>query len=124
MRRVHSRDTKPELVVRRLVSSMGLRYRLHSKSLSGHPDLVFGRLHKVIFVHGCFWHGHYCPAATLPESNKEYWEAKRSRNVIRDKRVLRALRRAGWKALVLWECEVKKEKARKRIARFLTEGEK
>ncbi|MGA2987636.1 MAG: DNA mismatch endonuclease Vsr [Terriglobia bacterium] len=99
MRRVRSKHTKPEVLVRKLVSSMGFRYRLHSDRISGHPDLAFSRLRKVIFVHGCFWHGHHCPAGTLPGSNADYWIAKRIRNLARDRRTRRALRREGWKSL-------------------------
>ncbi|MGA2983705.1 MAG: DNA mismatch endonuclease Vsr [Terriglobia bacterium] len=103
MRRVRSRDTKPELFIRQLVSEMGFRYRLNSKTLPGHPDLVFRRLHKVIFVHGCFWHLHSCEAANQPASNRAYWEEKRLRNVARDRRAQAKLRRSGWKSLVVWE---------------------
>lgn len=119
MRHVCSKDTKPELVVRHIVSKMGFRYQLNSKLLPGHPDLVFNRLRKVIFVHGCFWHGHSCKAATLPVSNREYWKTKRHKNEARDKRARRRLREAGWKCLVVWECDAKSEKAQARIRKFL-----
>ncbi|MGH9359168.1 MAG: very short patch repair endonuclease [Terriglobia bacterium] len=119
MRRVPSRDTKPERLVRSVVSRMGFRYRLHSKHIQGCPDLVFRRLHKVIFVHGCFWHGHNCKAGALPSSNIDYWKAKIGRNVSRDKRTQRALHRQGWNALVVWECAAKSDKTRERIRRFL-----
>src|ERR1017187_5923849 len=99
MRRVRSEHTKPEVLVRKIVSSMGFRYRLHSDKISGHPDLAFSRLHKVIFVHGCFWHGHWCPAGTLPASNTDYWNAKRIRNLAREKRTRLALLRTGWESL-------------------------
>jgi DNA mismatch endonuclease (patch repair protein) len=122
MRRVRSKDTKPEIAVRALVSDMGFRYRLHSEKLSGHPDLVFSRLHKVIFVHGCFWHGHSCRAADLPASNRDYWRAKRTRNEKRDTRVRKELRQLGWKSLVVWECEVNANGTRNRIRRFLEGG--
>jgi len=120
MRRVRSKHTKPELLVREIVSSMGFRYRLHSETISGHPDLAFSRLHKVIFVHGCFWHGHRCPAGALPASNTEYWNVKRNKNLARDKRTQQALRRAGWKSLVIWECQVKTDTTRERISKFLS----
>jgi DNA mismatch endonuclease (patch repair protein) len=87
MSRVHSKDTQPELFVRALVHSMGYRYRLHQKKLAGCPDLVFARRKKVIFVHGCFWHRHGCPAATLPKSNRNYWELKQNRNAARDQKI-------------------------------------
>ncbi|MGH9407691.1 MAG: very short patch repair endonuclease [Terriglobia bacterium] len=105
MRRVRSKDTTPEIAVRRLVSAMGFRYRLHSKTLTGHPDLVFSRLRKAIFVHGCFWHGHSCRSADLPASNRAYWKGKRARNASRDRRARRGLRGAGWKLSVLREYE-------------------
>jgi DNA mismatch endonuclease (patch repair protein) len=104
MRRVRSENTKPEMSVRRLVHAAGFRYRLHDKSLPGSPDLVFSTRRKVIFVHGCFWHGHGCEAGNLPSSNTEYWQAKHNRNLVRDRLSLRALSRHGWRALVIWEC--------------------
>lgn len=119
MRRVHSKGTAPEVAVRRLVSAMGFRYRLHSEKLCGRPDLVFGPLRKVIFVHGCFWHGHSCPAANLPASNRTYWYRKRRRNLDRDRAVKRELRRLGWKSLVVWECQIKAPRTKYRIRAFL-----
>lgn len=107
MRRVRSKDTTPELLVRRAVHSLGFRYALHGKSLVGHPDLVLKRLRTVIFVHGCFWHGHSCPGAELPASNRSYWETKQTRNRLRDTRSIRALRKMGWKVLVIWECQTR-----------------
>jgi DNA mismatch endonuclease (patch repair protein) len=121
MRRIRSEDTKPEIVIRRLVSGMGFRYRLHSKTLSGHPDLVFSRLHKVIFVHGCFWHGHSCRAADLPASNQTYWRGKRARNVKRDRKIRRELHRLGWESLVVWECQINANRTRSRIRRFMAD---
>jgi len=111
MRRVRSEDTRPEVAVRKLVSSLGFRYRLHSKALLGHPDLVFSRLHKVIFVHGCFWHGHSC-SGKLPSSNQAYWRTKRAKNVNRDRRIRRELHRLGWKSLLVWECQIRAERTR------------
>lgn len=102
MSRVRSKDTRPELLVRRLVHSMGYRYGLHSQRLPGCPDLVLARHKKVIFVHGCFWHRHHCTAATLPSSNREYWEFKQNRNAARDRKNIRTLRAAGWKVLIIW----------------------
>ncbi len=120
MRRVRSENTKPEMLVRRLVHNMGLRYRLHKKSLPGSPDLVFSSRCKVIFVHGCFWHGHRCEAGRLPASNAKYWQGKRDRNVVRDRRNLRALAETGWSALVIWECELRDvERTRERLTEFL-----
>jgi DNA mismatch endonuclease, patch repair protein len=105
MRQVRSRDTVPEMIVRRLVFGMGYRYRLHSKDLPGKPDLVFPKRKKVIFVHGCFWHGHEgCKRARLPGTNREYWSAKIERNLKRDQQTLLQLSSLGWKSLVIWEC--------------------
>src|SRR5690606_3067519 len=107
MRAVKSRDTKPELVVRRLLHGMGYRYRLHRPDLPGKPDIVFTSRRKVIFIHGCFWHGHDCPrGARVPATNTAYWIAKIGRNVTRDQKSLAELADAGWAALVLWECEL------------------
>lgn len=107
MRAVKSRNTKPELIVRHLLYSMGYRYRLHQPGLPGVPDIVFLGRRKVIFVHGCFWHGHVCSrGARVPASNTEYWTAKIGRNVARDRDTLAQLADSGWAALVLWECEL------------------
>jgi DNA mismatch endonuclease (patch repair protein) len=100
-RKVHA----PELIVRRLVHGTGHRYRLHDSKLPGCPDLVFPRLRKIIIVHGCFWHMHTCGRCRIPASRQDYWLTKLGRNAVRDKITLRALRRAGWKVLVVWECQ-------------------
>lgn len=108
MRLVRSKDTGVELKVRSLVYGMGYRYRLHSKDLPGKPDLVFASRKKVIFVNGCFWHGHkLCKRARIPDANREYWGAKIARNVQRDQEHLVALRTLGWRSLVVWECELR-----------------
>ncbi|MGN6423010.1 MAG: very short patch repair endonuclease [Asticcacaulis sp.] len=110
MRAVKSKDTTPELRVRRLLHGMGYRYRLHRRDLPGHPDLVFAGPRKVIFIHGCFWHGHDCRrGARVPKTNAHYWTAKIGRNRDRDARALNALAEQGWRVLVLWECELKDE---------------
>jgi len=107
MRAIKSRDTQPELIVRRLAYSMGYRYRLHRKDLPGKPDLAFPGRRKVIFVHGCFWHCHDCGrGARLPATNKAYWKEKLERNKARDLAALKALTALGWKVKVLWECEL------------------
>jgi DNA mismatch endonuclease, patch repair protein len=121
MRRVRSVDTKPELKIRRMIHAMGFRYRLYDKDLPGRPDLVFPSRRKAIFVNGCFWHGHDCEAAKLPATNVKYWRGKRDRNVARDRRNLKAIAETGWRALVVWECELRKpERTRKKILTFLT----
>lgn len=108
MGRVRAIGTKPEMLVRRLAHSQGYRFRLHHDRLPGRPDLVFPRHRKVIFVHGCFWHQHgRCVKATIPASNSDFWERKLSRNVERDRENVAALRRIGWQAFVIWECETR-----------------
>src|ERR1039458_246842 len=104
---IRCKDTKPEISIRQMVFALGHRYRLHVSDLPGKPDLVFSRLRKVIFVHGCFWHRHpRCPMARLPKSKLEFWLPKLSENRRRDQRVIRKLRSDGWKVLVVWECQL------------------
>lgn len=121
MQRVHSVGTKPEMVVRRLVFGLGYRYRLHRSDLPGKPDLVFATRRKVIFVHGCFWHGHNCKSGQKrPQTNREYWEQKLERNRQRDDEHIRTLIQSGWMVLVIWECEIKyKESLLEMIVGFL-----
>ena len=107
MSKIRSGNTKPEMIVRRLLHRAGYRYRLHRKGLPGNPDLVFGSRRKLIFVHGCFWHQHDCLAGRKPQSNTGYWHAKLARNVERDARNEQQLRAAGWSVLTIWECELK-----------------
>lgn len=107
MRAVKSRNTEPELKVRRLIHGMGYRYRLHGSHLPGNPDLVFGPRRKVVFVHGCFWHGHNCKRGDrIPKTNRTYWRKKIETNRQRDIQNLKSLQRIGWQALVVWECEI------------------
>lgn len=124
MGRVRSRDTTPEMAVRRLVHSLDFRYRLHDRRLPGTPDLVFPGRKRVIFVHGCFWHRHpRCKKASTPSTNVDFWSAKFDANRLRDKRKIRELQRLGWKALVVWECETRKpEKLKERLRRELEKG--
>lgn len=120
MRAVKGKDTGPEMAVRRLVHGMGYRYRLHRKDLPGNPDLVFGPRRKVIFVHGCFWHGHRCKRGDrTPKENRDYWQKKIARNLKRDREHLKALKGAGWRVLVVWECEIKKATLASGLRRFL-----
>lgn len=121
MARVRSRDTRPEMVVRRLIFSLGYRYRLHAKDLPGRPDLVFRNRRKVIFVHGCFWHRHHnCALSRLPKSRQEFWIPKLKGNKERDDKNLGELRRRGWGVMTLWECQLSKpERLAGRIRRFL-----
>lgn len=124
MRRIRSKDTKPELLVRRLVYGMEFRYRLHRKDLAGKPDLAFLGKRKAIFVHGCFWHGHdamECRDGRAPKSNEEYWNPKLARNKERDAAHLTALQASGWEVLVIWECELKDiDHLRGRLSDFLS----
>ena len=121
MRAVKSRDTKPEMRVRRLLHRAGYRYRLHAADLPGAPDIVFRGRRKAVFVHGCFWHGHHCRrGARMPATNVEYWRRKIGRNVERHARNLETLAADGWTVLTLWECELKDETAlRARLEEFL-----
>lgn len=108
MRAVKGKDTSLEMRVRRLVHSIGYRYRLHRKDLPGKPDLVFPARRKVIFVNGCFWHQHDCPRGSrTPKANRDYWSRKLERTKNRDRTNLARLRDDGWDALVVWECEAK-----------------
>ncbi|UNK39842.1 very short patch repair endonuclease [Shinella sp. H4-D48] len=128
MSRIRAKDTRPEMVVRRLAHSMGYRYRLHRKDLPGKPDLTFGPRRKIIEVRGCYWHAHvrYDPkcweARSEAKSNQAYWGPKMDRNVERDRKNLAALEAAGWKVLVIWECELRDlEAVRTRVSDFLGE---
>ena len=108
MRQVRSKDTSPELKVRKALTAMGLRYRLHRRDLPGAPDIVMPGRRLALFVHGCFWHGHDCArGARVPKANQDYWLAKIGRNRDRDARNLAALAALGWTVVVLWECEMK-----------------
>jgi DNA mismatch endonuclease (patch repair protein) len=119
---VRSTGSKAEMSVRRISHAMGYRFRLHRRDLPGTPDLVFPRLKAVIFVHGCFWHQHSCPAGNrIPKSRIDFWTKKLEGNVARDRRNLHELRRGGWRVLVVWECQVVSiEKLASRIRRFLS----
>ncbi|HVZ06567.1 very short patch repair endonuclease [Rhodopila sp.] len=107
MSRIRGRDTKPEMLLRRQLHAAGLRFRLHASGLPGRPDMVFPRHRAAIFVHGCFWHGHNCPLFKLPSTRAEFWSAKISGNRDRDFRTIAALREAGWRVLIVWECSLK-----------------
>lgn len=109
MSRVRSKDTSPELLVRRVAHAQGLRFRLHRKDLPGHPDLVFPKHNVAMFVHGCFWHRHPgCPKASLPKSRTEFWQSKFDRNVKRDANATAELQALGWTVLTIWECQTKR----------------
>lgn len=122
MAAVKSTDTTPELIVRRLVHALRYRYRLHVRELPGTPDLVFPRLRKIILVSGCFWHMHGCGRCRIPQTRRRYWLAKLARNSARDRRTRRALNKAEWQVLVVWECQTRTsglERLRSKIQTFL-----
>jgi DNA mismatch endonuclease (patch repair protein) len=122
MRRVKGRDTTPELTVRRALTRLGARYRLHRKDLPGKPDIVLPGRRLALFVHGCFWHGHDCArGARVPKQNRDYWVAKVGRNVARDVKTREALEGAGWRVETIWECELKDPEAlKRRLERLLS----
>ncbi|MFH0825096.1 MAG: very short patch repair endonuclease [Pseudomonadota bacterium] len=118
MSKVKGANTRPELLVRSILHRMGFRFRLHRKDLPGRPDIVLPRLRKVIFVHGCFWHGHEgCPRAARPACNQEFWDRKLSGNLERDRRNMAELKALGWDPLILWTCETRDPK---RVEELLT----
>ena len=125
MSRIRGRDTRPEMIVRRIAHGLGFRFRLHRKDLPGRPDIVFPRHQAVIVVHGCFWHRHPgCKRASSPKTREGYWQNKFEDNVVRDKRNETALRDLGWKVMVIWECETKDHEAvAARIESFLRRDE-
>lgn len=107
MSRIRGKDTGPEVALRKVLHSLGLRYRLHGSGLPGRPDLVFPRYKTIVFVHGCFWHRHAgCSIATTPKSNTAFWLEKFEKNVARDARTSQALQALGWRVLIAWECEL------------------
>jgi DNA mismatch endonuclease (patch repair protein) len=127
MGRVRGRDTRPELIIRKLVYRMGFRYRLHDRRLPGAPDLVFKSRRKAIFIHGCFWHRHpdpSCKLARMPKSQLDFWRPKLEGNRERDLRKQSELDAMGWKYLIVWECELRhREQLENKLLAFLTEGD-
>jgi DNA mismatch endonuclease (patch repair protein) len=120
MSRVKQRDTAPEKLVRLLLHAAGYRFRLKNPKLPGRPDIMFPSRKKVIFIHGCFWHGHHCKRGKLPSSNQVFWAEKISGNRTRDARTVYDLQLLGWSALTIWECETKDSKITKgKLAKFL-----
>lgn len=112
MSRIRSQDTKPEMLVRRFLHGQGFRFRLHARDLPGRPDLVLPKYGVVVFVEGCFWHGHSCQKGRIPGTNSAFWHAKVTSNQARDKRNQRALRRDGWRVIRVWECQLAKSTTR------------
>lgn len=124
MRAVGTKNTGPELAVRRMLHRVGYRYRLHGRELPGSPDIVLPRFSKVVFVHGCFWHGHKCRFGRPPKSRTDYWLPKLLQNKERDRRNRRALRALGWSVLVVWQCEVRNPiKLQEKLLRFAGDRE-
>ena len=118
MSRIKSTDTKPEKTVRKYLFSRGLRYRKNDRRLPGKPDLVFKKYKTVVFVNGCFWHHHDCSRFKWPSSNTDYWHKKINRNVERDEEIRNTLEEAGWRVLVIWECQLKKKVAEENLRRL------
>lgn len=121
MQKVGSKNTLPEKRIRSIIHKLGYRFRIHYSLLPGKPDIAFPRKKKVIFVHGCFWHGHSCRAGqNRPKTNESYWENKLSRTKVRDENNVHTLKEIGWDVLIIWECEIRdKELLVKRIMQYL-----
>jgi DNA mismatch endonuclease (patch repair protein) len=108
MSRISGSNTKPEIIVRKIIHALGFRFRLHDRNLPGTPDIVLPRHKKVIFVHGCFWHGHKgCKRSTLPTTRSAFWKNKLNGNIVRDEENIKYLRRQGWKVHVVWQCQMR-----------------
>jgi DNA mismatch endonuclease (patch repair protein) len=122
MSRIRSKDTRPERVVRAAMHAAGFRFRLHLKDLPGHPDLVLPKWRTILFVHGCFWHGHSCADGHIPKSRISYWGPKIAGNAKRDARNVRKLRRQGWHVFTVWECQTQKDV--RRIIRLLRKAKR
>lgn len=123
MAAIKGKNTKPELLVRSWLHKNGFRFRLHRKDLPGTPDIVLPKYRTVIFVHGCFWHRHGCSNSVMPSARREFWHQKLSTNVLRDRRSRLALRREGWRVIVLWECQLRNHvaSATDRLLRLFSE---
>lgn len=115
MSKISGKETKPEILVRKYLFANGFRYRKNVKELPGKPDIIIKKFKTVIFIHGCFWHGHNCKAGKLPETRKEFWEKKISDNVKRDQKNIAQLSELGWKVIVIWQCQIKNKTGRNRI---------
>lgn len=119
MSKIRGKNTNPEMIIRKFLWAEGHRYRLHRKDLPGCPDIVFPSKRKVVFIHGCFWHGHKCRKDKLPKTRTIFWKQKIEKNKLRDSASVRKLRGLGWKVLTIWECEIKKPRTRQKILDFL-----
>lgn len=122
MSRIKGKNTKPEILVRKFLFSHGIRYRLHVKNLPGKPDMVFPKYKKILFIHGCFWHGHEeCKYFAIPKTRTEWWLNKINRNKEKDIESVSELKKMGWKIITIWECEVKSNKKDKTFKKLLRE---
>jgi DNA mismatch endonuclease (patch repair protein) len=119
---VSGKDTKPEILVRKYLFSKGFRYRKNVKNLQGKPDIVLPKYKTIIFIHGCFWHGHEnCEASKLPASNVDYWTKKITSNISRDSQSIQSLNEAGWNVIIVWECDLKVKNREKRLGFLVSE---
>ncbi|MCB0485286.1 MAG: DNA mismatch endonuclease Vsr [Flavobacteriaceae bacterium] len=122
MSRIKGKDTKPEILVRKFLFSQGFRYRLHDKKLPGKPDLVFPKYKKVVFIHGCYWHGHDgCKYFVLPKTRTEWWLNKINENKKRDEKNIAELKNNMWQSVIVWECEIKPDKREKTLKKLIKE---
>jgi len=119
MSKISGKNTKPEIIVRKYLFSKGLRFRINVKNLPGKPDIVLPKFKVVVFVHGCFWHGHSCKRGKLPQTNKEFWENKINKNIHRDNKNISELEKNGWKVIIIWQCEIQNKKIEKSRLNFL-----
>lgn len=120
MSRIKGKDTKPEMLVRKYLHAQGFRYKLHDKKLLGKPDIVLPKYKTVIFIHGCFWHGHAnCKYYVIPKTRTDWWLNKINGNITNDKKAIIALKKDGWKIITIWECELKPAKVEKTLLSIL-----
>lgn len=119
MSNISGTETKPEIIVRKMLFANGFRYRKNDKRYSGRPDIVLPKYKTVIFIHGCFWHGHNCSAGKLPETRKEFWENKISGNIERDKKNIKDLENDGWHVIIIWQCSLKNKEIREKTLKEL-----
>lgn len=122
MSKISGKETKPEILVRKYLFAQGFRYRKNVKELPGKPDIVLSKYKVVIFIHGCFWHGHSCKQGTLPQTNYNFWQEKIRKNLERDNRNILELKEKGWNVIIVWQCEIKNKKSKEaRLNRLLGE---
>jgi DNA mismatch endonuclease (patch repair protein) len=123
MSKIRGTKTKPEYLVRKFLFSKGFRYRINDKRYPGRPDIILPKYHAIIFIHGCFWHGHEnCKAAKLPETNTEFWRKKLSDNEVRDRKNVETLRNEGWNVIIIWQCQIKNKNNREKRMELLIDA--